>query len=67
MASFEDDDKSIFSTSLSSEEKDAVHSGEERGKREAMKADPERFGMARQRALGKERYDANYVRIFGHD
>jgi len=65
--SFEDDNKTIFSGDLDSEEREAVHKGEARGKREAMKADPERFGLARQRALGMKKYARNYVRIFGHD
>ena len=58
-----DDNSTIFSGDLSSEERSAVKSGEERGKRVAMLEDPERFGMARQRALNKVTFDANYAKI----
>jgi len=67
MPEFDDDDKTIFSGDLDPEEKAAMQKGEARGKRVAMAEDPERFGMARQKALGKKKYDANYVRIFGHE
>jgi len=63
----ESDDKTIFSTDLSPEEREAVRLGEERGKRVAMAEDTERFGMARQKAIGKKQYDVSYVRIFGHE
>lgn len=65
--SFEDDNKTIFSGDLDSEEREAVHRGEARGKREAMRSDPERFGMAKQKALGMRKYEREYVRIFGHE
>jgi len=57
----------IFSTGMSGEEKDAVKSGEKRGEREAMKEDPKRFGLARQRGKNIRRYEVGYVRAFGHD
>ena len=67
MPEFDDDDKTIFSGDLDSEERAAVKSGEKRGEREAMKEDPERFGMARQGALGRKKYAEGYVRAFGHE
>lgn len=67
MPEFDDDNKTIFSGDLDPEEKAAVKSGEKRGEREAMREDPERFGMARQRALNKKKYDEGYVRAFGHE
>ena len=67
MLDFEDDNKTIFTSDLDPEEKAAVKSGEERGKRVAMAEDPERFGMARQKALNKTKYDVGYVRAFGHE
>lgn len=63
MPEFDDDDKTIFTSGLDPDEKAAVKSGEKRGEREAMKEDPERFGMARQRALGRKRYSKNYDKI----
>jgi hypothetical protein len=61
-------DRTIFDSSeLSSEERAAVRKGEERGKKAAMAEDPERFGMARQKALGRKAYDEGYVRAFGHE
>ena len=60
---FDDDDKTIFSGDLDPEEKVAVEKGEARGKRVAMAEDPERFGMARQKALGRENYSRNYDKI----
>ena len=57
----------IFSTGMSGEEKDAVKSGEKRGEREAMKEDPKRFGLARQRGKNIRRYEVGYVRAFGHE
>lgn len=62
-----DDDKTIFSGDLDSEERAALKSGEKRGERVAMAEDPERFGLARQRALGMRKYGINYVRAFGHE
>ena len=59
----DDDNKTIFTSDLDPDEKAAVKSGEERGKRVAMAENPERFGMARQRALNKEKFDRNYARI----
>ena len=55
----------IFSSrdTMDTAEREAVKSGEERGKRMVMAEDPERFGMARQRALGKQKYDENYEKI----
>lgn len=61
-----DDDKTIFSGDLDSEERSAVKSGEKRGEREAMKEDTKRFGLARQRGSGRQ-YGINYVRAFGHE
>lgn len=59
-------DKTIFdSTDLNSEERAAVKSGEERGKREAMRENPERFGMARQKALNRKAYEETWERVFG--
>lgn len=62
-----DDNKTIFSGDLDSEERAALKSGEKRGERIAMAEDPERFGMARQKALGRKKYEESYVRIFGHE
>jgi hypothetical protein len=60
-----DDTTTIFSSpqSMDSDERDAVKKGEARGKREAMKEDPKRFGLARQRALNKKKYDECYDKI----
>ena len=63
MADFDEDNKTIFSGDLDSEERAAVKSGEKRGEREAMAEDPERFGMARQRALGRKRYEEAFARF----
>lgn len=62
-----DDDKTIFSGDLDSEERAAVQSGEKRGECEAMKEDPKRFGLARQRGLNQRKYEKGYVRAFGHE
>lgn len=62
-----DDNTTIFSTGMSSEEKAAVKSGEKRGEREAMKEDPKRYGLARQRALNRRKCEEGYVRAFGHE
>lgn len=62
-----DDNTTIFSTEMTSEERTAVKSGEERGEREAMKEDPKRYGLARQRGLNKKKYDIGYVTAFGHE
>lgn len=67
MPEFDEDNKTIFSGDLDSEEKVAVQKGEARGKRVAMAEDPERYGMARQKALNKQKYDEGYVRAFGHE
>ena len=67
MPDFDDDDKTIFTSDLDPEEKAAVKSGEERGKRVAMQEDPGRYGMARQRAKGRKAYEETYVRVFGHE
>jgi len=67
MPEFDDDNKTIFSGDLDSEERAAMQSGEDRGKRVAIAEDPERFGMARQRALGRKQYAENYVKAFGHE
>ena len=66
---FDDDDKTIFTSigSLDSDERDAVRSGQKRGERAAMAENPERFGMARQKAKNKGRYDAGYLKAFGHE
>ena len=63
----EDDNKTIFSGDLDSDERAGRDSGYERGKRIAVKEQPKRFGLARQRAVGKKNYDKGYVRIFGHE
>ena len=62
-------DTTIFTSpqDMTSEERSAVKSGEKRGERVAMAEDPERFGLARQRALGMNKYGINYVRAFGHE
>jgi len=57
----------IFSTGMSSEEKDAVKSGEKRGEQVAMAEDPKRFGLARQRGRNIRKYEVGYVRAFGHE
>lgn len=62
-----DDNTTIFSTGMSSEEKAAVKSGEERGEREAMAENPKRFGLARQRGRNIRKYGINYVKAFGHE
>ena len=62
-----EDNATIFSTGLSCEQKNAIKSGEKRGEREAMKENPKRFSLARQKALGRKKYEENYVRTFGHD
>ena len=62
----EEFEKTIFDTSdLSHEERAAVKSGEERGKRVAMQEDPERFGLARQRAINRKKYEETWERVFG--
>ena len=56
-------DRTIFDGSeLSSEERDAVRKGEERGKRVYMQEHP-KCGLG----VATEQYRRNYVRIFGHD
>jgi len=67
MDELSEDNKTIFSGDLDSEERAAVKSGEKRGEKVAMQEDPERFGLARQRALGRTKYEVNYVKAFGHD
>ena len=67
MSDWEDAEKTIFSGDLDSEERAALKSGEKRGEKIAMKEDPKRFGLARQRALGRNNYAVNYVRAFGHE
>lgn len=62
-----DDNKTIFSGDLDSDERAAVKSGEKRGEREAMKDKPKRFGLARQRGKNLRKYGKNYVRAFGHE
>ena len=63
MEDFTSDNKTIFSGDLDSAERNAVKSGEERGKRIAMIEEPERFGMARQKALNMDKYGENYDKI----
>lgn len=60
-----DDTTTIFSSpqSMDSAEREAVKKGEDRGKRIAVAEDPERFGLARQRALTKKQFDENYAKI----
>ena len=67
MPEFDDDNKTIFSTDLDSEERSAVKSGEERGKREAMKDDPKRFARAGRDGRSIRRYEEWYVKVFKHD
>ncbi len=62
-----EDNATIFSTGLSCEQKNAIKSGEERGKREAMKGDPKRFATARRNGKSIRAWNEAYVRIFGHD
>lgn len=63
----EEADKTIFDTTdLDSEERAAVRSGEERGKRVAMREDPERYGMARQKALNRKAYEETWERVWGN-
>lgn len=62
MPEFDDDDKTIFTSDLDPEEKAAVKSGEERGKREYMKDHP-KCGLT----VATEAYRKNYVRAFGHE
>lgn len=45
---------------MTSEERSAVKSGEKRGEREAMKDNPKRFGLARQRGLSMRKTDRMY-------
>jgi len=61
----EEDNKTIFSTDLDSEEREAVRTGEKRGKKESKLENPKRYGLARQRALGMRKYEIEYERIFG--
>lgn len=67
MFDFEEDNKTIFSGDLDHEEKAAVKSGEKRGEREAERENPERFGLAGQRAKGRRKYDEGYRKAFGHE
>jgi hypothetical protein len=60
-------EKTVFTSDLDKDEHAAVKSGEERGKRVAMADNPERYGMARQKAKGLKAYEKNYVKIFGHN
>lgn len=66
MTELADDNKTIFSGDLDFEERSALASGEARGKLEAMRENPKRFSLARQRGSGRK-YEKEYVRIFGHD
>ena len=63
MPEFDDDNKTIFSGDLDSDERAAVRSGENRGKRIAVAENPKRYGLARQWALTKKQFDANYANI----
>ena len=60
-------DTTIFTSGsdMTSEERSAVKSGEKRGERVAMAEDPERFGLARQRGLGRKKYEEAFERING--
>lgn len=59
-------DKTIFDTTdLDPEERAAVRSGQKRGERIAMQEDPERFGMARQKALNRKKYEETWERVWG--
>jgi len=62
MPEFDDDNKTIFSTDLDSDEREAVRSGEKRGKRIYEKEHP-RCGLM----VSTPQYRKNYKRIFGHD
>lgn len=59
----------IFSSrdTMNSAERNAVESGENRGKQMSMSDDPKRFGLARQAAINKKKYDAGYLKAFGHE
>lgn len=67
MSELADDNKTIFSGDLDSEERAAVKSGEKRGERIAVQENPKRYGFARQKALGMREYGKKYVRAFGHE
>ena len=58
---FEDDNKTIFSTGMNGEEKDAIKSGENRGKRAYEKANP-KCGLVKT----TDQYRKNYERCFRH-
>lgn len=62
-----DDNSTIFSGDLNSEERAAVKSGEKRGEHVAMKEDPKRFSLAGQKGKNIRKYEINYVRAFGHE
>ena len=62
MPEFDDDNKTIFTSDLAPEEKAAVKSGEERGKREYMKDNP-KCGLS----AVSDAYRNNYAKAFGHD
>jgi len=63
MPEFDDDNKTIFTSDLDSEEKVAVAKGEARGKREYMKDNP-KCGLA---GRGHRRFSNNYAGAFGHE
>ena len=65
MPEFDDDNKTIFSTGLDSEERAAVKSGEKRGEHEAMKENPERFATARRNATDREAFNGMLERLYG--
>lgn len=64
-----DDNKTIFTSpsDLDSDERAAVKTGEARGKREAIKEDSKRFGLAGQRGKNLRKYETGYVKAFGHE
>lgn len=60
-----DDTTTIHSSpqSMSSAEREAVKSGEARGKREMVAEHPKRFGLARASGKGKKQFDKGYKQI----
>lgn len=63
MAELGDDNSTIFSGDLDPSERAAVKSGEKRGERVAMQENPERFGLAGERARNRKAYAKNYAKI----
>jgi hypothetical protein len=59
---YESDDRSIFSTGHTSDEKEAIKQGEARGKKAYMREHP-KCGLVKT----TDKYRDNYRRIFKHD